>query len=199
MSYPVNDPVELPAFGAEPPYLTAVEGLPGVRTGQNETSTAPLTYTESERPVTNMSAFGENVTDDRGSPHEPTFGDTIQRPQSLIDELHRENFAAQMAGMNLAAEEEREKEAMTEQKSNGTSNEAHTTAYTFAGVGDDPESPPDVRSEQLEQLLNDHHQANANIQPRAGQMRMPNMGDGGQHRQISEPYDYEAPPPPYIQ
>ena len=106
MSHSMDNTIESPVFGAEPPYHTAVDGLPGARTGQNETSTAPLTYTESERPVTNMSAFGENMTDDHGSTHEPTFGDTIRRPQSLIDQLHRENFAGRLAGMNLAAEEE---------------------------------------------------------------------------------------------
>ena len=183
MSYTGDNTAQLPAFGAEPPYSTAVEGLSGTRLGQHETNTAPSTfgYTESDRPVTNLSAFGENVTDGRGSPYEPSFGDNIQRPQSFIDELtnRRGNLAAQMAGMNLAAEEEREIEDRMAQQQNGIdADEApsigQTAAYTFADGERNKDSPPGARSETLERLLREN-EGNTNERHRAGQMRMPNV------------------------
>ena len=54
MCYIGDDSVQLPVFGPEPPYSTAIEGLQGLRTRQHEPSIVPSTYayTESELLIT---------------------------------------------------------------------------------------------------------------------------------------------------
>ena len=126
-------------YGVDPPYATAMEG-----------PSAPSlvhTHSHSDNPITNPSAFGENQTDGQIRPTAPSFGNWIQRPQSLINEMDRRDVVEQMAHHHY--------------QPNGN---VDGGPYTFNGHGLNTDSPLGQQSEQFERKLLQQRQADARRQ-----------------------------------